>query len=653
MKLEMVQTACPIAGTAPITYNITSAGGASSPLNDLVGALFLCDAGTLNDTTAASVRWGFGATDKVNSIVITMGAQDATAGAGIRSILSTTKCVSTSNGVGALSDPQGSFNAALSNGIQLSLNPTPSVARLTNTILFSGVDHALKVGTQYFASGDTSHAQTHGLGGTPDVIIVFGSIDVPSSTNEVDGKGFFLGFWDGESTNQSSLSMHVTTGANPTDIAQYISNASVGEIINAAGTPAAHVTVTAVGSTTFTLTFNTSAGNNNMLGWVAIRGISSQMFSGNAIATLPTGTGNTALISGLAGKPQFYLALPTRMTAVNTAIATDAAGSFGCSVGCTTDHTTTFQGMNAENFKDNVATSVADHRLSKTKGLVELTNAGLTDAVATVSTWDADGVTLNYSAGAAGSFLCPVLAFGMLSDFSVPAAKGSFVYTGQSVTFSTSSTGSRYLLAAAGNYNYELAHASSDMELSADRSVYAYTGFPATLPSYSFNLVALGTIYAYSGKTVTFTVTSSPDPMLAAVGTYTYTGQDAQLNASALPPFIEFETGTYSYSGKDATLTFFNPGTFPNVVGLPYLIAQEALQTSGAVNPAALGYFGTWPITILWLTTDVASGILMEPGIVTEQFPLPFSPIVENAPILLTVTEYPLSVATPPSQAKF
>lgn len=431
MKLEMVQTACPTSGVAPINYDIHSVGGASSPVNDMIGAMFLCDAGTGNDVSAASNRWGFGATDLVNNFCITMGAQDATAGAGIRSILSVSKCITTSNGVGALTDPQGSFGSSLSDGIRLSVSPTPSVARLTDSVLFSGADHAIKVGNQYFASGTTDGAQTHGLGGTPDVIILVGSIDVPSSTNEVDGKGFFIGFWDRESGNFSSQSMHVTTAANPTDIAQYISNASIGEIINAAGTPAAHVTLTAIGGTTFNIHFSASGGVNVNMAWVALRGTSQQMFSKNTVASLPTSTGIASLISGISGKPQFCMVLPTRTTSINAGDTTDGAGSFGCGLGVTTDGTTTFQGSNPNSFKDNVASSVAEHGISFARGLWLLDNTGANLAVAPVSSWDSGGASHNFTTAPASAFKCPVLAFGLpLSSGSASAGRNLLMGVG-------------------------------------------------------------------------------------------------------------------------------------------------------------------------------------------------------------------------------
>jgi hypothetical protein len=169
-----------------------------------------------------------------------------------------------------------------------------------------------------------------------------------------------------------------------------------------------------VGATTFTIAVDSTADNTNkLIGWIAMRGTSAQMVSGNGVATLPTATGNTALISGLPGRPQCYIALPTRMTQLNTISESDSAGSLGVSVAGTPDNVTTYQGSSAHTFQYNVATSSAHHQISIARGMLELLNTGATDAIGTLHSWDSGGVTINYTAGASGAFLCPVLAFGL------------------------------------------------------------------------------------------------------------------------------------------------------------------------------------------------------------------------------------------------
>jgi beta-lactam-binding protein with PASTA domain len=83
------------------------------------------------------------------------------------------------------------------------------------------------------------------------------------------------------------------------------------------------------------------------------------------------------------------------------------------------------------------------------------------------------------------------------------------------------------------------------------------------------------------------------------------------------------------------------PENMPNLVGLEYLAALAALQSAGIFVPAALGYFGAYPISIVWQRSNLA------PGTVLAQSPLAlgYSPV--NGPVTLTVSEFPVSVAFP------
>ena len=212
---------------------------------------------------------------------------------------------------------------------------------------------------------------------------------------------------------------------------------------------------------------------------------------------------------------------------------------------------------------------------------------------------------------------------------------------------------SGYLLAASGTYNYTLASASSGFILDASAGTFAYAGNPATFLYSAFNLSAASGSYAYTGKAATLSFAPNPTPLSAAAGTYAYTGKSAQFILTPAPPYLVANAGIYSIAGQDATLTFFAPGTFPNVIGLSLQMAQQTLEDAGALNPSKIGYFGNWPITVTWVQSKVHAGKLMQPGIVTSQQPAPGARIVVNAPIVLTVTEVPVGVATPPSQANF
>jgi hypothetical protein len=405
MKIEVVQTACPGANG---NYDITG----TTPSSDMVGALFFGSNALITDNNTGNCRFSFGATDGTHNLCLSMGAANNAAGAGIASQLSTTLCLQTATGsnTGGTTGPLGSFSSFLANGVRLSITGFV-VGRLLDTMLFSGTDSQMQCGAQQFAGSDASHVISHGLSGTPDVIILL--VSLGQNGTDTIGTGFSIGFWDRTSGAQSSMAYFAVENANPTDQTGYVNSNWAGSIIGD-GAFSANVKVQTVGSSSFTIALDSTADNTTkLIGWIAMRGTSAQMSSGNMVATLPMATGNTALITGLPARPQCYIALPTRMTQLNTIAESDAAGSFGASFAGTPDNVTTYQGSSANTFQYNVATSSAHHQISIDRGLVELLNTGATDAVGTLNSWDSGGVTINYSHAAAGSFLCPVLAFGL------------------------------------------------------------------------------------------------------------------------------------------------------------------------------------------------------------------------------------------------
>ena len=88
-------------------------------------------------------------------------------------------------------------------------------------------------------------------------------------------------------------------------------------------------------------------------------------------------------------------------------------------------------------------------------------------------------------------------------------------------------------------------------------------------------------------------------------------------------------------------IMLFAPGLMPNLVGLPLQEALWVLQQTGFLVPAAIGYFGTYPVTVVWKAADTNHGI------VTAQSLPAGLPAGINQPITLTVNDYPTGVAFP------
>lgn len=404
MKTEVVQGICP-AGVGNMDFTGTS------PSGDMVGALFWGSAASANDTNSIQSRFSLGATDLTNNVAVCYGYANGSASAACLGSLSNTHCVLQQSGSGFVAVVAG-YSSTLSNGVRLNASTVAS-GRLVNALLISGSDSAMKVGSQQFTGADTTKTITHGLGGTPDVIILLTGNGVNGS--ETGGPGVGVGFWDRQSASQSSINFYSTAAVNQANITAYASNATIAQLIASPSVVSATCTLTSIGSTTFNITLNTAAGSNTLFGWIALRGTAAQMFSKNVLTTLPTATGNTTLISGMSGRPQAVITIPTRLTAANTLTNSDAAGSLGVSVAATNNYSVTTQGAAAHTTKLGVATSVTANQISTTYAIASLDNTGAYDIQATVNSWDSGGMTPNYTNAGASAFEAAVLAFGLTS----------------------------------------------------------------------------------------------------------------------------------------------------------------------------------------------------------------------------------------------
>lgn len=399
IKFEVVQVACPAA-----TGNMDFTG--TSPSSDMVGAFFIGSAATADDTNTAQFRLSFGATDLTNNIVGAYGYTNGAASANCLSRVSSTQCLLQESGAGAIA-VQAGYGSTLANGVRLTTTVISS-GRLVNAVLVSG-DAAMKVGAQQFITTDTVKTITHGLGGVPDKIYLITGMGVNGTGTS--GPGIALGSWDWQSGNQSSISFFSTAAVNQANITEYVSNSTVAALLGA-GVKGADVTISNVGATTFDINVSATGTGNNLIGWIVIRGTLARMVTKNTVTTLPTATGNTQLIGGMATKPQCVFNFPTRMTAVNTVVQSDAAGSMGVGVAATNDYSASTQGASAHTTQSGVATSVTAHQISIAKCLKLLNNTGADSDTATVNSWDVDGMTPNYSAVGASAFQCMVDAMG-------------------------------------------------------------------------------------------------------------------------------------------------------------------------------------------------------------------------------------------------
>lgn len=184
-----------------------------------------------------------------------------------------------------------------------------------------------------------------------------------------------------------------------------------------------------------------------------------------------------------------------------------------------------------------------------------------------------------------------------VTNFPLSATQGSYAMTGVDVTFVTSFTPNFYLFPASGTFDYVGAPASSDFEIGFDIGTYILTGLPA-----AFSLVLPTNI------------------LTAGFGNYSilYLTADFEIGSSITPA-----------------------GTFPNLIGMNYYEAQDALQAVGAYIPVPAFILPQSYITARYTTGSQPAGVIL-----TQSVP-PGSPVTPNMAVTLIMNEFPTGVILP------
>lgn len=196
----------------------------------------------------------------------------------------------------------------------------------------------------------------------------------------------------------------------------------------------------------------------------------------------------------------------------------------------------------------------------------------------------------------------------------------SYTLTGQTATFTEGSI----TASAGGNVNASLSGqtVTSTAGTITASVTYAITGQTSTSSEGTLTRALSRTLTA---QTVTF-----------AEGTITVT-QTGNVTRTLTGLSASFVLGVISSSGGVTP-----KNVMPNLIGLNFSEAQQSLQAAGILNLSTIGYFGTFPITPVFVLSPVA------PGIVTGQSIAAGTPLVPvNTPITLTMAEYPFGVACP------
>jgi hypothetical protein len=394
------------------TQNVTDA----SVTSDLVAAFFIGSNATADGTTTAGATATFGCTDGTRNINYGYGSQDNTALASIVTgmVGSSTACLQRCGANGNFT-VQASLSAVLSNGLTLNYTTVDGVAYKFDYMLISGTDLEIQCSSTQFATTDTSKVVTHNCAAAPDAIMYFVCTGSTGTDSFFGALRTVMGMFDG--TNAAGTGPCTVKGATTYQVSQHQA-ADGGHYVNGFDGGASDVatfSVSAVGATTFTL--NRTASNSQAAFVVCV---SFRHKSGNAAfnafqTTMPTATGNTTLLTGMAVKPQVLFTFPTRLTSTALTGDSDLAGGFGFGMSCNNNGTTQ-QGAVATSIQNNVSTSVCKSYESPSFGLLGLDHVGTLQRSAVVNSWDSGGVTLNWSAVDASAEEVTGLAFGLLAS---------------------------------------------------------------------------------------------------------------------------------------------------------------------------------------------------------------------------------------------
>ena len=101
---------------------------------------------------------------------------------------------------------------------------------------------------------------------------------------------------------------------------------------------------------------------------------------------------------------------------------------------------------------------------------------------------------------------------------------------------------------------------------------------------------------------------------------------------------IELESG----GGVIVLESYYTPGQMPNLVGVLLQEALQILQWANILVPSSIGYFGTYPITVVWQTSSGTRGFVTGQSIAAGATGVPV-----NAPITLTVNDFAMGVVFP------
>lgn len=468
--------------------------------------------GGADATLTADAYLSIGVTDGTNTFCCSSFSEDGLTTTDTYRINKTNLC-SVSDGTTA-SDFEFTFNAWVTDGIQINITNAPTGTRRATFVLIGGADvsNATVTNTDIPATS----AVTVTTGHVNDLVFVIGNGAGNRTTHQGDAVlGFGFCHNDGSGT-QRSIHWADRDAQNTTDVDNYVSATEAGGQLFG-GSFTYSITVQNFTSTAFDLSPSSNAGGDDFI-TLALNFANSPNLSVDTIDG-PATTGNHSTTAP-GFEPGFAMILSTDATSTGSVVAGE---NFSISV---------FDGTTASNIsmtsQDAVTTSVCNSVISA-KAFDDYTDGATQLHEGTFSSFDASGFTLNFTT-----------APGTARKWAVFTIEGP--------------TGGAYTLTADSG-SYSISGASAGIEagynLSANTASYSYSGTTVAL-NYGFNLSANSGSYTYSGTDATLTYTpAGAFTLTAEIGSYGYSGTNAALEAGYN---IAANSGSYSYSGTVAEI---------------------------------------------------------------------------------------------------
>jgi hypothetical protein len=284
-------------------------------------------------------------------------------------------------------------------GISLNVTTGAGTNRRCAFIGFSGDDVQAAIATVNLGTG-TSALDVNTIGFQPTAVIAIGACT--SSPATVTNLQTTLGFATAEGSQRTVISTELSGNATGAPLQAILSN-RIGGKISTAGALNYHLTISDFDSSGFSITPSASAGGDSLL-CLALR-------CGSRRAkiidfTTPTSTG-TATITGVGFKPQAAIAILTNLEGVDPtfSISTSALMS-GLSICLIAEGK---QWCASTRIDSGVETTDTATQF-KAAALVGASNADCDAITATLTSFDNDGLTLNYTAvqgtGKKGFMVC-------------------------------------------------------------------------------------------------------------------------------------------------------------------------------------------------------------------------------------------------------